>query len=163
MEVVWATKHWPNCVFAFLLGVTEVSVNLAATYFGGQPQMRQIEFQKLLENTLIVITMNKPIRHLKRSKNNGKWAIASSCCPRANNSQAHKSSQQRDNIPSTNAKHAPEGCAPIAYAPQESIGVWNALVTPCLQQKHSFNTRLISTKKWQNMGGLYLTTYQKLV
>ena len=38
-------------------------------------------------------------------------------------------SQQRANIPSTNATCAPEGCAPIAYAPQESISVWNALVT----------------------------------
>ena len=71
--------------------------------------------------------MNKPIKPLKRSKNNRKWAIASSCYPRAKNSQAHKLSQQRANIPSTNATHAPEGCAPIAYAPQESIGVRNAL------------------------------------
>ena len=31
----------------------EVNVNLAATYFGGQPQMGQIEFQKLLAKTLI--------------------------------------------------------------------------------------------------------------
>ena len=31
----------------------EVNVNLAATYFGGQPQMGEIEFQKLLAKTLI--------------------------------------------------------------------------------------------------------------
>ena len=54
LEVVWATKYWPNHVFAFLLGVTEVNVNLAATYFGGQPQMGQIEFWKLLAKTLIL-------------------------------------------------------------------------------------------------------------
>ena len=73
--------------------------------------------------------MNKLIRPLKRRENNGKWAIDSSCCPRAKNSQTHKSSQQRANIPSTNATCAPFWCTPIAYTPQESISVWNALVT----------------------------------
>ena len=73
--------------------------------------------------------MNKLIRPLKRSENNRKWAIASSCGPRAKNSQAHKLLQQRANIPTTNATHAPEGCTPIAHAPQESISAWNALVT----------------------------------
>ena len=53
LEVVWTTKYWHNYVFAFLLGVTEVSINLAATYFGGQPQMGQIEFWKNLVKTLI--------------------------------------------------------------------------------------------------------------
>ena len=54
LEVVWATKYWPNHVFAFLLGVMEVNVNLAATYFGGQPQMGQIKFWNLLAKTLIL-------------------------------------------------------------------------------------------------------------
>ena len=31
----------------------EVNINLAATYFGDQPQMGQIEFQKKLAKTLI--------------------------------------------------------------------------------------------------------------
>ena len=53
LEVVWATKYWPNHVFAFLLGVMEVIINLAVTYFGGQPQMRQIEFWKKLVKILI--------------------------------------------------------------------------------------------------------------
>ena len=82
--------------------------------------------------------MNKLIRPLKRSENNRKWAIASSHCPKAKNSQAHKSLQQRANIPSTNATHVPEECAPIAYAPQESIGVWNALVTTLPAMKTIF-------------------------
>ena len=56
LEVVWATKYWPNRVFSFLLGVTEVNVNLATTYFCGQNQKGQIEFRKLLAKTLIFNT-----------------------------------------------------------------------------------------------------------
>ena len=46
-------KYWPNCVFSFLLAVTEVNVNLAAQYFGGMKQVDQIKFRKLLAKTLI--------------------------------------------------------------------------------------------------------------
>ena len=53
LEVVWATKYWPNHVFTFLLGVMEVNINLATTYFGGQPQMGQIKCWKKLVKTLI--------------------------------------------------------------------------------------------------------------
>ena len=56
LEVVWATKYWPNHVLAFLLSVTKVNINLAATYFNGQQQMGQIEFWKLLAKTLIFNT-----------------------------------------------------------------------------------------------------------
>ena len=49
-------KYWPNCVFAFLWSITEVNVNLAATYFSGQPQMGQIELWNLLAKTLIFYT-----------------------------------------------------------------------------------------------------------
>ena len=33
MEVVWATKHWPNRVFTFLLSISEVNCWLAETQF----------------------------------------------------------------------------------------------------------------------------------
>ena len=56
LEVVWATKNWPNRVFSFLLSVTEVNVNLAATYFCGQNQMGQVKFCKLLAQNLIYNT-----------------------------------------------------------------------------------------------------------
>ena len=36
IEVVWATKHWPNRVFCFLLSITEVNCFLAETYVTGQ-------------------------------------------------------------------------------------------------------------------------------
>ena len=56
LEVIWATKFRPNHVFAFLLGVTEVNVNLAAMYFCGQEPTGQIKFRKLLAKTLIYNT-----------------------------------------------------------------------------------------------------------
>ena len=53
LEVVWATKYWPNRVFSFLLSVTEVNVNLAATYFSDREPTGQINFRKKLAKTLI--------------------------------------------------------------------------------------------------------------
>ena len=53
LEVVWGTKWWPNRVFAFLLAVTEVNVNLAMTYFLGQEVTGQIAFRSKLAHTLI--------------------------------------------------------------------------------------------------------------
>ena len=45
-------KYWPNQVFSFLLSITEVNINLAATYFGGQEQTGQINFHKKLAKKL---------------------------------------------------------------------------------------------------------------
>ena len=56
LEVVWATKYWPNRVFSFLLSITEVNVNLAATYFSDQEPTGQINFRKKLAKTLIFNT-----------------------------------------------------------------------------------------------------------
>ena len=53
LEVVWGTKWWQNCVFAFLLAVMEVNVNLAMTYFLGQEVTGQIVFRSKLAHTLI--------------------------------------------------------------------------------------------------------------
>ena len=49
-------KYWLNPVFSFLLSITEVNINLAATYFGGQEQMGQINFHKKLAKILIFNT-----------------------------------------------------------------------------------------------------------
>ena len=35
IEVVWATKQWPNRVFCFLLSITEANCFLAEGYFTG--------------------------------------------------------------------------------------------------------------------------------
>ena len=56
LEVDWATKYWPTRVFCFLLSVTEVNVNLAATYFSGQEPTGQINFHKKLAKTFIFNT-----------------------------------------------------------------------------------------------------------
>ena len=53
LEVVWVTKYWPNQVFSFLLSVTEVNINLAVMYFGGQEKTGQINFHKKLAKVLI--------------------------------------------------------------------------------------------------------------
>ena len=45
--------YWPNQVFSFLLSITEVNINLAATYFGLQEPTGQINFCKKLAKTLI--------------------------------------------------------------------------------------------------------------
>ena len=53
LEVVWGTKWCPNRVFAFLLTVTEVYVNLGMTYLLGQEVTGQIAFRIKLAHTLI--------------------------------------------------------------------------------------------------------------
>jgi hypothetical protein len=44
LEVIWATKWWPNRVFAFLLGVMEVNVMLTSVTFGGYNKTSMLEF-----------------------------------------------------------------------------------------------------------------------
>ena len=130
LEVVCGMEYWPNHVFAFLLAVTEVNVNLAAQYFGGMKQIGQIEFRKLLAKTLIFNsyyddeTDNTP----EKSGNSVILAIVSSHSPREF-LWRRKSSQQTANICNTSATHAAKGYVPIACVLQGSIGVQNALVT----------------------------------
>ena len=53
LEETWATKWWPNQVFAFLLGVTEVNANLAFSYFYGGEKEEQLTFRRKLAKELI--------------------------------------------------------------------------------------------------------------
>ena len=53
IEVVWATKCWPNCVFAFLLSITEVNCFLAESYFTTRKSDSMMEFRKSLVHQLI--------------------------------------------------------------------------------------------------------------
>ena len=55
IEVVWATKWWPNRVFCFLLSITEINCYLAESYLTGQKSDSMLDFQmhlsfKLIEN-----------------------------------------------------------------------------------------------------------------
>ena len=127
LEVIWATKFWPNCVFAFLLGVTEVNVTRAAMYFCGQEPTGQIEFRKLLAKTLIYNTYydeddDKTLDKKRKHHESGHCLVT---LPKNKNILDHKSSQQTANIPNTNAFPAPKGYVPPAYVLRESIGVLN--------------------------------------
>ena len=53
LEVVWATKRWPNCVVAFLLSITEVNCRLAECYFTKWKTASMLEFRKKLAFELI--------------------------------------------------------------------------------------------------------------
>ena len=132
LEVVWGMKYWPNCVFSFLLAVTEVNVNLAAQYFGGMKQVGQIEFRKLLAKTLIFNsyyddeTDNTPEKKWKQC-DSGHCLIM---LPKGGGDfWEHKSSWQTANIHNTSATQAAKGYIPIACALQGSISVQNVLVT----------------------------------
>ena len=131
LEVVWGTKYWPNCVFSFLLAVTEVNVNLAAQYFGGMKQVGQIKFRKLLAKTLIFNsyyddeTDNTPEKKWKQC-DSGHCLIT---LPKGGKFWERKSSWQTANIHNTSATHAAKGYIPIACALQGSISVQNVSVT----------------------------------
>ena len=117
-------------MFAFLLAVTEVNVNLAAQYFGGIKQIGQIEFRKLLAKTLIFNSCyddeidNTPEKKQKQH-DSGHCLIM---LLKRKNFWEHKLSQQTANICNTSATHAAKGYIPMACAPQGSIGVQNVLV-----------------------------------
>ena len=49
----WSTNWWPNRVFAFILGVTEVNVYLALVNIFNCESIEQLEFRKLLAYHLI--------------------------------------------------------------------------------------------------------------
>ena len=68
LEVVWATKRWPNRVFAFLLGITEVNCFLAEKQFTSRKSESMMDFRKLLayeliENNFIVQEQSKKLWH----------------------------------------------------------------------------------------------------
>ena len=53
LEVVWATKRWPNRMFAFLLSITEVNCWLAECYFTKQKTASMLDFRKKMAFELI--------------------------------------------------------------------------------------------------------------
>ena len=139
-------KYWPNQVFAFLLSVTEVNVNLAEMYFSGHQQMGQIDFCKKLAKTLIFNTHYNEDgdKTQERSKNNGILAIVLSHSPSAKNFLTHESLQQTVNICSTNAAHAKKGTYLLSMCPRSLLVCRMYLLSSCLYQKQSFHTRLNS-------------------
>lgn len=53
IERTWDTKYWPNRIFAFLLAVTEVNVNLILMNIYNSEATEQLVFRKLLAQELI--------------------------------------------------------------------------------------------------------------
>ena len=53
IEVVWATKQWPNHVFAFLLAITEVNCFLLEPQFTSRKHDSMMDYRKELANALI--------------------------------------------------------------------------------------------------------------
>ena len=49
IKKTWATSYWPNRIFAFLLGVTEVNTLLALTNIYGHELIETLEFWKKIE------------------------------------------------------------------------------------------------------------------
>ena len=152
-------KYWPNHVFAFLLAVTEVNINLAAQYFGGMKQIGQIEFRKLLAKTLIFNsyyddkTNNTPEKKQKQC-DSGHCLIT---LPKGKNVWEGKSSQQTANIHNTSATHAAKGYIPIACAPQVSIGVQNVSVTILHAAKTIFQHRAEFSHSETQKNGMPMT------
>ena len=40
LEETWGTKWWPNCIFSFLVAVTEVNAKLIMEYFAQDPSKK---------------------------------------------------------------------------------------------------------------------------
>ena len=53
MEETWMTMHWPNRVFCFLLAITMVNVQNAATYCLNKPKMESLQSRRLIAKALI--------------------------------------------------------------------------------------------------------------
>ena len=115
----------------FPLGVTEVNVNLATTYFGRQNQKGQTEFWKLLAKMLIFNTYYDEEQDKTPDKKRKQWDFGHCLImlPKGKNFQAQELSQENVSICNTNALHVPNECGYTASVPQESISVQNVLYT----------------------------------
>ena len=53
LEETWMTMQWPNRVFCFLLAVTMVNIQNAATYFLNKPKIDSLQSRRLIAKALI--------------------------------------------------------------------------------------------------------------
>ena len=133
----------------------EVNVNLAATYFGGQPQMGQIKFQKLLATALIFNSYYNEQTDKTPKKKQKQWEMGHCLImlPKSKKFSGTQIIAAKSQYPqhkcNTCTHH--EGVHLLPMFPR-SLSVCGMLwLSPCLHHKQSFNTRLISAKKWQRM------------
>ena len=117
IEEIWATKWWPNRVFAFLLAVTEVNVSLGMVEFCDNAPTSQIEFRKKLADVLInneYFNEEDNTTPVKKA-NKQRTSVHSYCMlPKGKNFKKDEWSKRRAHIPSTSA--LPAHAAPMAIA-----------------------------------------------
>ena len=77
VEETWGTKWWPNRVFAFLLAVTEVNMNLAERHFFGGEEQPMLEFRKQLAKAMMKNDYVGPKATARRSRRLGKHILLS--------------------------------------------------------------------------------------
>ena len=53
MEETWMMMQWPNRVFCFLLAITMVNIQNAATYFLNKPKIDSLQSRRLIAEALI--------------------------------------------------------------------------------------------------------------
>ena len=53
IEETWKTSYWPNRVFAFILGVTDVNTQRAFEHFAGNAKQGNLEFRRELAMEMI--------------------------------------------------------------------------------------------------------------
>ena len=139
LEVIWATKRWPNRVFAFLLSITEVNCYLAKSYFTSRKSNSMLDFWKSLLHQLIeneYFDQEAESQHCRSTRiQEGivhglmsvppykkfwavKWCLLTRIHP----------------PPPQSAIFAEERCGPTANALQVSISVVTALQTTSMKQ-----------------------------
>ena len=141
IEEIWATKWWPNRVFALLVAVTEVNVSLGMVEFCDHAQTSQIEFRKKLAEALIYNEHYNDIQDKtpeKRLRNNEHHLIATAHSPEEKNSTMDEWSTRRVTILSTSALPALVAPVAIASVPQGSTDVMNAMPFILLGSKTIF-------------------------
>ena len=128
IEEIWATKWWPNRVFATLLAVTEINVSLGMVEFCDNAPTSQIEFRKKLADVLINNEYfneeddTTPVKKAKKQRT----SVHSYCTlPKGKNFKKDKWSKRRAHIPSTSALPAHAAPVSIASALQGYIAATN--------------------------------------
>ena len=88
IEVIWATKRWPNRVFAFLLSITEVNCFLAESYFTTRKSDSMMEFGSLsLTSSLKIISWSKKAEQSTEDQHEFSKVLDMGCytCPHSKN------------------------------------------------------------------------------
>ena len=144
-------KYWPNRVFASLLSVTEVNINLVTMYFGGQQQMGQIDFCKKLAKTLIFNTHyneddDKTPEKKQKQQDSSHCLIMLPKCKKFSGTQIVTANSEYQQHKSGTCQ---KGYVPIVYAPQESTSVQNVsvIILPVLKTifPHQAEIQLMKT------------------